>query len=77
MVRKESKGVGGDHTMIDFTTYTPKELERRLYWAQYGLDLYTRKPKICKTKKEHEGMLAKFRAEIDAINSLLSSTSTN
>jgi len=63
--------------MTDFTTYTRNELLRRLYWAKYGLDLYTRKPKICKTKAEHEGMLAKFNLEIETINSLLSSTSTN
>jgi hypothetical protein len=63
--------------MTDFTTYTRKELKRRLYWAQYGLDLYTRKPKICKTKAEHTAMIAKFNLEIETINSLLSATSTN
>jgi hypothetical protein len=63
--------------MTDFTTYTRKELIRRLYWAQYGLDLYTRKPKICKSKAEHEGMIAKFKGEIETINSLLSATNTN
>jgi hypothetical protein len=57
--------------MTDFTTYTPKQLLRRLYWAQYGLDLYTRKPKICKSKAEHDGMLAKFNLEIEQINKLL------
>jgi hypothetical protein len=57
--------------MTDFTTYTPKQLKRRLYWAQYGLDLYTRKPKICKSKAEHDGMLAKFNLEIEEINKLL------
>jgi hypothetical protein len=57
--------------MTDFTTYTRKELKRRLYWAQYGLDLYTRKPKICKSKAEHDGMLAKFNLEIEEINKLL------
>jgi hypothetical protein len=57
--------------MTDFTTYTQKELKRRLYWAQYGLDLYTRKPKICKSKAEHEGMIAKFKGEIEEINKLL------
>jgi hypothetical protein len=57
--------------MTDFTTYTRKELKRRLYWAQYGLDLYTRKPKICKSKAEHDGMLTKFNLEIEQINKLL------
>jgi hypothetical protein len=57
--------------MTDFTTYTRKELIRRLYWAQYGLDLYTRKPKICKSRAEHTAMIAKFRGEIEEINKLL------
>jgi hypothetical protein len=57
--------------MTDFTTYTRKQLLRRLYFAEHGLDLYTRKPKICKSKAEHEAMLAKFRAEIEEINKLL------
>jgi hypothetical protein len=57
--------------MTDFTTYTRNQLLRRLYWAQYGLDLYTRKPKICKSKAEHDGMLAKFNLEIEEINKLL------
>jgi hypothetical protein len=55
----------------DFTKLTQSELLNWLKWAQYGLDLYTRKPKICKSKAEHEGMLAKFRGEIDEINKLL------
>jgi len=57
--------------MTDFTTYTRKQLLRRLYWSQYGLDLYTRKPKICKSKAEHTAMLAKFNLEIEEINKLL------
>jgi hypothetical protein len=57
--------------MTDFTTYTRKQLLRRLYFAEYGLDLYTRKPKICKSKAEHDGMLAKFNLEIEEINKLL------
>jgi hypothetical protein len=57
--------------MTDFTTLTRNELLRRLYYAEHGLDLYTRKPKICKTKAEHEGMLAKFNLEIEEINKLL------
>jgi hypothetical protein len=57
--------------MTDFTTYTRKELLRRLYFAEHGLDLYNRKPKICKSKAEHEGMIAKFKVEIEEINKLL------
>jgi hypothetical protein len=57
--------------MTDFTTYTRKQLLRRLYFAEHGLDLYTRKPKICKSKAEHEGMIAKFKGEIEEINKLL------
>jgi hypothetical protein len=57
--------------MTDFTTYTQKELKRRLYFAEHGLDLYTRKPKICKSKAEHTAMIAKFKGEIEEINKLL------
>jgi hypothetical protein len=63
--------------MTDFKTYTPKQLKRRLYFAEHGLDLYTRKPKICKSKAEHTAMIAKFKGEIETINSLLSATSRN
>jgi hypothetical protein len=63
--------------MPDFTKFTRHQLERWLYWSQYGLDLYTSKPWICKSKAEHKGMIAKFKGEIETINSLLSATNTN
>jgi hypothetical protein len=58
--------------MPDFTKFTRHQLERWLYFAEHGLDLYTRKPKICKSKEEHEAMIAKFKGEIEEINKLLS-----
>jgi hypothetical protein len=65
------------NNMPDFTKFTRHQLERWLYFAEHGLDLYTRKPWICKSKAEHEGMIAKFKGEIETINSLLSATNTN
>jgi hypothetical protein len=60
------------NNMPDFTKFTRHQLERWLYWSQYGLDLYTSKPWICKSKAEHKGMIAKFKGEIEQINKLLS-----